>query len=92
MGAMSDTPSFMAFAALTLANVPLFLGLAWAGFGSWADLLDSARSSLDPDMRRYLSADRWRILAGELSLGSYLVVCVLLTLVEYRMLTRFLGN
>lgn len=88
---MSEAPDFVAFVTLAIANLPLFLGLAWAGFGNLGNLADSARSSLDIDMQRYLGDDRWRVIAGELSLAGYVGVCALALAVEWQALQGYLG-
>lgn len=82
----AESPNVVTLGLLTLANLPLFLGLGLAGFGGWQGLREAARGLSDADVRRYFPPTAWESLARDLTVAGYAAVCGLLLALEYRLL------
>ncbi len=74
---------------LIAANIPLYIGIGRAIFGTWEDFGECLRFWFTPDifsmLRGEFTEDAW----AELKLLYFVVLCVLLVGVQYFLIERY---
>jgi uncharacterized protein involved in cysteine biosynthesis len=79
-------------AILVIANIPLYLAVAWVFFDNLEGFTETLKYALKPDIISWIQGEGPEDMWHELKLAGFIAMCILLVYAEHWLLQKYIFN